>query len=229
MKTSSIFSFALALLSATALASNQQTDRVAELKEQIKSVATEATATDRDLLATKNELSPLVNELVAISPSQTEAQKAELVAGGWVNLWTDNNFGPTLNPANIYQVVSADGYYYNISEIPAATGKLTNFLRGAYTDEGSYLAIEFTANSVSNVPLTAGTDLTALANKVEQSLLATTPVRGPVGVTGVLLNVYVDDDLRIVWGNSTLNSRPLLFILERTETVLERTNTTLTR
>lgn len=207
----------------SSLYASAKTDRVSELKAEIKEIATTATADGRDLLAARNDLSPLVNELIAISPSQTEAERAELVVGGWVNLWTDNNFGPTLNPANVYQVVSPKGFYYNISRVPTRSGEVvTNFLRGAYEDKGSYLAIEFTANSVSNIDLNPGDELLPLAEKVEQGLLATTPVPGPIGVTGALLNVYVDEDLRIVWGNSSQNSRPLLFILERTDTVRSR-------
>lgn len=196
--------------------------RIQELKDDIKTIALANRDDTVNSLQVRNTLQPLINELVALTPSRSEAEKLDQVVGAWRNLWSDQQFGPGVDPAQVYQVVSDDGYYYNISLAHSPQGDVTNFLRGAYDDQGSYLAIEFTANSVRPGFFAPGTDLKALAANFEAGEIEAQPVPGPIGVTGALINAYVDDDLRIVTGNSTADSQLRLFILERVESVQVR-------
>lgn len=168
-----------------------------------------------EILDVRNQLDPLVNELLELAPSQTEAQRASLAVGGWKHIWSDQEFGYGSDLSQIYQVVSPKGFYYNISKVDSPRGELTNFLRGAYQDKGSYLSIEFTNNQATFGFYPAGTDLAHLAEEFESGHIPSQSIPGPIGVTGILMNIYVDHDLRIVYGNSISDSRPRLFLLER--------------
>ena len=168
-------------------------------------------------LFVRNMLDPLVNILVEKSKSRTEAEKLAMIEGTWRSLWSDQVFGQGVDNDQVYQVVSGDGYYYNISKIDSENGALTAFLRGQFDVKESYLAIEFTANSIQFGFPKQGADLLKLATDVESGEIPTTPIPGPIGVTGALMNIYVDEDLRIVMGNSSADSRPRLFILQRAQ------------
>ena len=172
-------------------------------------------------LRIRNRLDPLVNRLLELTPSLTEEQRSALVVGSWKSIWSDQAFGFGVDVSQVYQVVNPDGYYYNISKVETEQGVFTNFLRGAYEDKGSYLAIVFTDNEIVPDFFEEGTDLVELAENFEKGDISNSQsIPGPIGITGVLMNIYVDDSLRIVYGNSLSDSRPRLFILERFEEII---------
>ena len=194
---------------------------IEKVKKGIVAIAKSDFAREGNQLVVRNILDPLVNTLVEMAPSQSEDERAALGGGGWKSLWTDQGFGPGTDLDQVYQVVSPNGFYYNISKNDSPRGVVTNFLRGAYTSQGSYLAIEFTANSISPSFFQAGTDLSELAQNFEDGAIQGISIPGPIGVTGVLMNIYVDKTLRIVYGNSTADVRPRLFLLERADVIVE--------
>lgn len=132
-------------------------------------------------LDVRNQLQPLVNELLALAPDRLEAEKLPQVVGAWRNLWSDMPFGEDVDPAQVYQAVSSAGYYYNISRVVTARGEFTGFLRGAYSDQGSYLGIEFTANSISPDFFAPGTPLLPWAEAFESQTIPATSIPGPIG------------------------------------------------
>lgn len=210
-------------LSTAALAGAGQPDpasRLEQLKQSIRSIASANTSRTDNYLEVRHQLQPLVNELLALAPDRLEAEKLPQVVGGWRNLWSDMPFGQGVDPNQVYQAVSSAGYYYNISRVVTAQGDFTGFLRGAYSDQGSYLAIEFTANSIRSDFFAPGTQLLPLAEAFEAQTIPATSIPGPIGVKGVLINAYVDQDLRIVTGNSESGPAMSLFILERAETIV---------
>ena len=77
------------------------------------------------------------------------------------------NFNFGVNNKQTYQVVSSDGFYYNIAEINIARAKFTYFLRGTYEDAGDKLRIEFTDNDIRLGFSPLGTDLVELAESFE--------------------------------------------------------------
>ena len=166
------------------------------------------------------ELQPLVTELIACSPERTEAEKLHQVVGGWYSLWSDMRFGPFVDYSQVYQVVDADGFYYNISKNVAPFGVFTNYLRGAFADSGSFLRIEFTRSIAVNGWLAAGLSLTDLSDGVESGAIngPDTP-NGPIGVQGNLKNAFVDDQLRIVIGRSDGEPSDSIFVLVRSDFV----------
>jgi hypothetical protein len=194
--------------------------RMEQLKQSIRSIASANTSRTDNFLEVRNQLQPLVNELLALAPDRLEAEKLPQVVGAWRNLWSDMPFGEGVDPTQVYQAVSSAGYYYNISRIVTAQGEFTGFLRGAYSDQGSYLDIEFTANSISPDFFAPGTQLLPLAEAFEAQTIPGTSIPGPIGVKGVLINAYVDQDLRIVTGNSVSGTDLNLFILERADAIV---------
>lgn len=211
-----MFGLSFSTLGLSADVNGQRFDRAAFYKEKIRTIA-KANQSNPNRLIIRNILDPMVNSLIELKESQREDQKVDLVAGTWKSLWSDQEFGKGTDYSQVYQVVNPDGYYYNISKVQTEGGASTAYLRGQFDSLGSYLAIEFTANSIQPGFPAAGTDLVELAEGVESGDTQTTPIPGPIGVTGVLMNIYVDADLRIVYGNSVVDTRPRLFILERVD------------
>jgi hypothetical protein len=138
----------------------------------------------------------------------------------------------TMDFAQIYQVVSADGHYWNIGDSRAfGFIGITGVLRGRYDLDGSRLNIEFTNSGFRFGRLKAGVDLVAYANDLEDGdkTYLGLPGGGPVGISGALETLYVDGDLRIERGsqNDVLNDDGTvkragfdakLFILDRVQT-----------
>jgi hypothetical protein len=210
-------------LSTAGLASAGHPDpasRLEQLKQSIRGIAAANTSRTDNYLEVRHKLQPLVNELLALAPDRLEADKLPQVVGGWRNLWSDMPFGQGVDPTQVYQAVSSAGYYYNISRIVTAQGDFTGFLRGTYSDQGRFLAVEFTANSIRPEFFAPGTQLLPLAEAFEAQTIPATSIPGPIGVKGVLINAYVDQDLRIVTGNSASGTPMNLFILERADAIV---------
>jgi hypothetical protein len=189
----------------------QRKSRVKALKTSILKIAEAASNTQCDQDDNYPEitklLSQLTNELVSLTPAQTEAEKLPKVAGGWKQVWAnlDSSSPDCISADDIYQVVFAEGYYWNISKNISSTGEAGGFLRGKYEVTDNFLAIEFTDIAVSPTYFSTGTDLVDLATRAEQKEFIALPPNVPVGVKGELYNVYVDDTLRIVTGNDDLD------------------------
>ncbi len=198
--------------------------RVEVLKRAIVSIARGAQGAcdqdDNDPVVSKG-LRRLTSKLVRISPPRTETDKLAQVAGGWKQEWADLRIGsPNCTDADsIYQVVSPDGYYWNISTTrPAAGPPSLGLLRGKFAVTPDFLEIEFTNLAVSPVVPPLGTDLVDLATRAERGEFVALPPFFPVGVKGELKNVYVDDDLRIVTGDDdSPGSVDSIFVLTRAD------------
>ena len=222
-KLAAIFTFATLSIAATEVSAKNvscPSQRVAELKSQIITIAT-ANQTRRDnILEVRAELQPLVYELLSITPERTESEKAEQVAGGWYSLWSDYRFGPFVDYAQVYQVVDLDGFYYNISRNVAPFGTTTNYLRGKFADAGAFLRIEFTRSFSVSDWLLAGQDLVELSGAAESGVInGPDDARGPIGIQGNLKNAYVDSELRIVVGRSDGEPSDGMFVMLRSDSI----------
>jgi PAP_fibrillin len=163
----------------------------------------------------------LTDRLVAAAGSRTEAQKLPQVAGAWKQVWSNlDSSSPVCTRADqIYQVVSPDGFYWNIAENVVPGGaSVQGFLRGQYEVTPNFLRIQFTRQAVSPVLVPTGTDLVDLAGQAEAGAFTPLPDSPPVGVRGELQNTYVDDDLRIVRGRDDRPGSPeSIFVLVRAD------------
>jgi hypothetical protein len=194
------------------------------LKERILRIAyANQTRTD-NTAAVRAQIDPLVHELVAITPPRTEPEKLYQVLGGWYQVWSD---APFLQPTpfgsydltKAYQVVFS-GYYWNVSSyLPTDGPRVTQFLRGEFGVTLRALEpVKFTTDvfGIGEVPPKA--DVLTYAIRAESGEYDAQPTRAPspVGLPQLpLINVYVDDNIRLV--TSLLDGKPAgsLFVLLR--------------
>ncbi len=166
-------------------------------------------------------LNRLTDRLVDATAARTETEKLPQVTGGWKQVWSNLEGGaPVCTPADqIYQVVSPDGFYWNIATAARPGAPLSQgFLRGEFEVAPDFLRVEFTQQAVSPVVAPAGTDLVGLAGQAEAGAFIPLPTGPPVGVRGELQNTYVDDDLRIVRGRDDRpGSTDSIFVLVRAD------------
>lgn len=224
------FSGIWVLLSGCTLLGQPQTAdgaRIGELKAQILQLAEAAQGECEDQdndPRVRQELDPLISELVSLVPDKPEGEELPEVTGAWQQVWSDLPApafeGLCISAQDTYQVVF-NGYYYNISNLSIGDLDLTSFLRGVYDVQPEYLPIEFTKTTYVEGSLKVGTDLTGLAQQVENGQLQqipNAPPDGAAGTRGELKNLYVDEELRIITGAEPLEQSEV-FILKRTETV----------
>jgi hypothetical protein len=111
----------------------------------------------------------------------------------------------------VYQVVSEDGYYYNLGDSTSFYFLgTTGVLRGEWQSAGSKLNIRFTDVGYRFGRLRRGTDLVSLSESLESGETSTIGIpgggkapRGPIGVSGTLETLYVDADLRVERGTQS--------------------------
>ena len=191
----------------------------ADLKAKIVELASAYTGQVLKKDEARSKLEPLINELVALVEPRSEEEKLDEVVGGWKNLWSYRNFGFNTNYQQVYQIVSEDGYYYNLSELKVGRLSFSGFLRGAYKDAGDKLRIQFTSNKLKLGFYKEGTNIVELVESFEAGEIRAWNVPGPIGVKGNLVNLYVDDTLRIVTGKSDGDVVEDIFVLKRTNTI----------
>lgn len=180
-----------------------------EIIANIKSVCLSNTENSK----TRAQLLPLIDELKVVTnyPEIQTVYPVEKVEGAWKQLWTDQDYPiPSflkLDSNRIFQVVSKNGFYWNLSDIWAfGFIPLTGCLRGKY--EKIYgspaVKVEFTKNGSRLFTLPSG-NIIEFMNLVETgkkwilSLSGKAP-KGPIGIQGILTSIYVDDEIRIDGG-----------------------------
>ncbi len=191
------------------LSQNGQIERrvVEQLKKRIVAIAKANQSRLDNLPAVEAELRPLIQLLVRLTPKRTLPETAALLEGPWYNWWTNQSFARSpVNLARIFQVVNKNGHYYNISEGSIPNGPtIIGALRGAYAQVPDGFAIRFTKNGFIPGALVGKTsaDIAKLAVDFESGATPINQVPGPIGITGKLGTLYVDETLRIVSGDQT--------------------------
>lgn len=220
------------------------------VKQQIIDLCVTNTDRTDNIPEVRAQLEPLITQLGTWFDANRPENEIALTQQPWQNLWFDDpdiefdfSFGPIalLQPRDqIYQVVE-EGYYYNASEIRLrffrSQFSFQGYLKGAYTilrpvDESivgesrlNTVDLEFVANSIQFGPLPKNIGLSQLVKSVDAGLYPTIPVPGPIGVTGELWNVYIDDDLRISAGFDDSEPEVIdLYILRRVDRVQPSNN-----
>ncbi|MEC9466883.1 MAG: hypothetical protein VX834_13915 [Myxococcota bacterium] len=177
----------------------------------------------------------------------TDAKEQSLTTGVWRSRWFDDadvgDVGPLkLNRDRVWQIVkpveegSDKSYFYNAFEYNVEVGgfllgKARGFLRGMFgfsksepVATGSRLGVdlEFTYNGLKPFGFTKGDSVAAIVDDVEDGGFSSVGVPGPIGVTGRLRNLYIDEDIRIAEGvqltESDINARDV-YIQERSDRV----------
>lgn len=181
---------------------------------------------DDNLEPVRASINELVEQLVDLVPERTEAEKLEQVTGAWRQVWSDASLtdlpGVCIEAEHMYQVVSPEGYYYNISQARLLGLEFMSYIRGTYTVEENFLATEVANNFFSGDIPAPGTDLERLARRAEDGRISRARFVPPLpinGDTGRMANVYVDDDLRIVTDGRPVGESEVLFVMRRAEEV----------
>jgi hypothetical protein len=183
-------------------------------REEIISHIKTTCKSKEDIKIVREQLNTLIDEL-KLSTNYPEIQityPVEKVEGAWRQLWTDQEYPiPSflkLDPERIFQVVSKDNHYWNLSDIWAfGIIPLSGCLRGKYEKlMGSpTVQVEFTKNGSRLFTLPSGNiveyaKLIELGKKWILSFGKGTPPKGPIGIQGLLTSIYVDDEIRIDGG-----------------------------
>jgi hypothetical protein len=207
---------------------------IEDLKSQIVAIALANQTNLENTAEVRAQLDPLVAALGALETKSFEEEKA-LKLGVWQQLWTDDsddaradNFFQKVDRTNTYQVVFADGVFYNVSEIQTLLGRFTGFLRGDYTAEAPRFNLEFTDLKVRRGGVQDDPNQGGLFRFVEDAKLGKLGglfefpgerryPNGPVGAKGYIETVFIDEQIRIDQGANLADGVTDLFVLIRAE------------
>jgi hypothetical protein len=206
------------------------------LKQQILALA-EAFAGQGDPdFSIQQALEGVIAPLLAAAPPPPVADRLPLLYGAWKQVWgpydyrsDDRGVDPNLGIDEIYQVVSPEGYYHNVSPLfrggnPAR--ERIGMLKGRYRLARGFedvLQVRFVDYpGFSDRP--AGYTLPELppaleSGQIENDLEIVPPVAVKLFFgTGALREIYTDHDMRLLYGASdTSFSDPYLYVMTRVE------------
>lgn len=205
-----------------------------DLKKQIIELAKTFEGQGDPDFSKQETLEPLVEKLLSSAPQAPIAERLSVLVGAWKQVWgpydyrnDDRGVDPELGTEEIYQVVSPDGYYYNVSYL-YKNGDRNNqrigLLRGEYSlneDESNSLSVRFTdypgASEKSD-----DLELWQLPELAENGTLENQITIVPSFIVryffggGTLREIYTDEDLRILYGSSNRNtSSESIYIMTR--------------
>lgn len=182
----------------------------------------------------QKRLDVLVNKLLALSPQPPISERLPLLDGVWKQVWgpydyrnDDRGVDPNLGVKEIYQVVSRDGFYYNVSPLYKNGDKKKErigLLRGEFKLDQNFkdvIRVKFTNYPGVN-PRPKGVRIWELAEAAEAgelenkiTILPSIFVKLFFG-GGALREVYTDKDLRLAYGsNGKSFERESLYVMVR--------------
>ena len=182
----------------------------------------------------QKELEPYVNKLLELEPQPKVIDRLPLLYGTWKQVWgpyeyrkNDRSVDPTLNAKEIYQVISPEGFYYNVSPSMSPKGnkeKNISYLKGKYVlskKDPNGLDVKF----VKFIGMKKRPMERAIYQFVDEAERDQLP--GQITVVpklivrfffngGTLREVYTDKDLRILYGTNKKNFKnQYLYIMTR--------------
>lgn len=216
----------------------ENSQRVQFLKETIVEVASHYQGLGDPDFKIQNELEFLVNELIVLTNPVPVKDRLPLVFGTWKQVWGPYDYrgdkrgvDPSLEAKEIYQIVSPDGYYYNVSPSyrNGDRSKIKiNFLKGFYklsSKDPNGLDVRFDKFiAIPYRPQGAIYDFVPAAEKNKLPNQVTVLPRIFVKLFfegGTLQEVYTDKDIRILYGSNSKNfAKRYLYIMIRVPILL---------
>jgi hypothetical protein len=178
----------------------------------------------------QQQLQVLIDELLQGYPQPPIKERLTLLQGAWYQEWgpydyRNNRRGvdPDISTDQIYQVVFAEGYYYNVN--PMRDSEKIALLRGEYLLAGSgypdTLNVKFTAfpgyrgaptQPLWELPQQAETKQLASPTTIVPALIVKLFFGG-----GSLREIYTDDTLRLTYGSDSPEGKTgeYLYVLTR--------------
>lgn len=199
--------------------------RITEIKQEIMSLA-RAYEGRTDLEGKlQDEIEEQVKDLEKIIPFETMEEKAEKITGAWRQV-----FGPYSATGDgtipfgsrtdkIYQIIFPDGVFYNVALFEKLNLKLVFLLKGSYTVTSEAIEGTFIRNSIVARGLNEE-ELYKLPTQAESGTLRALHLPRqlpPVGFGGKLIEVYADEEIRILRGQTAQFVRPALYVMEKVE------------
>ncbi|NRA66643.1 MAG: hypothetical protein HRU19_19295 [Pseudobacteriovorax sp.] len=210
-----------------ALGHDEDTNRLEELKSTILDIAIENGLNRDNLPEVRMILDPLVKELATFRNARPAVEEIDLLEGSWKEVWADDiepeRPGFVTDRDGVYQVVTDQGYFYNIGQQDGPQGlSATGYLRGQYSDAGINLATEFTRVGLLFGSIDTVENLKDQILAIESGEISLIEVpgnsqfpNGPIGATGLLRNLYIDQNLRIATGSNDADGIQDLYVLTR--------------
>ncbi len=207
---------------------------IAELKNEILAIAKSYEGQGDPDQAKQKTIDPLVEKLVALKPMPPVKDRISILAGAWKQVWgpyeyknNDGSVDPTIGIYEIYQVVFADGYYYNVAPYYPGEDKSkeqVGLLRGEFkldSTDANGLNVKFTDYPGVD-PRPTNTNIWELAALAESGQLQNEITIVPSFIVklffggGKLEEVYTDEDVRILYGTAAkAGSRRSLYVMTR--------------
>ena len=204
------------------------------LKQTIVSTAEKYQGRGDPEFKIQNELEPLVKKLLLLKPQGKVNDRLPLLFGVWKQVWgpyeyrkNDRGVDPTLNAKEIYQVISPDGFYYNVSpnmDAKTKKEKNINYLKGNYilsTKDSIGLDVKF-VKFIGMKKRPTERPIYQYADEAERDQLPTQITVVPSLVVklffggGTLREIYTDENLRILYGsNGSEFKNQYLYIMTR--------------
>ena len=207
---------------------------VGELKRRIFALAESYKGQADPDYSRQKSLDVLVKELLLAAPQPPVRERIDVLAGVWEQVWgpydyrNDNRgIDPELGIEEIYQVISADGYYYNVSPLYKngdRTQERIGLLRGEFRlddQNADVLRVQFTdypgmsrrPSDLNLWELPPLEEAGALPNRVV--IVPSTIVRAFFGA-GALREIYTDADMRLAYGSRGEGyDREALYVMKR--------------
>jgi hypothetical protein len=196
------------------------------VKSQILDLA-ESYSGQADADGTKaRSFEPLIQKLLALSSPQTMQEKAAVAVGAWKQVWGPYSYSnsgaapSSIDPDNIYQVISAKGYYTNVGIYDLLGLHIIGLLKGKYAVSPDEIGVQFKQSGILLEDVPKGyslADLPALKDQGKLCLLEFPGFLPPVGIKGALIEVYDDADLRITYGEQEKQAGKTLYIMKRVQ------------
>lgn len=232
-KIKSVAIFAVILASQVGMAQSSL-ETTESLKEQIFELAKSYEGQGDPDQSKQKILEVLVQKLIQQNQMPPIKDRISILAGAWKQVWgpydyrNDNGgIDPKLGIKEIYQVVFADGYYYNVAPYYPSednSREQIGLLRGEFKLDASdpnglrvrftnYPGVEPRPMDVKLWELPSLADAGKLKNKV--TIVPTWIVRLFFG-RGKLEEVYTDQDMRILYGSKgKKGARRSIYVMSR--------------
>lgn len=225
---------AATLLSVQTTVASTNKENVSSLKNQILSLALSYEGQGDPDQSKQKALDALVEKLVQENPMRPVADRISLLAGVWKQVWgpydyRNDNGGvdPKLGVNEIYQVIFAEGYYYNVAPYYPDENKdreQIGLLRGEFeldSKDPNGLRVKFTRYPGVE-PRPVNLNIWELASLAENGQVENEITIVPTWIVklffggGKLEEVYTDQDMRILYGSKgKQGARRSIYVMSR--------------
>jgi hypothetical protein len=220
MKNLFLFLSLLFLSYSVGFAKDLKSMTLEELKSELVTRASKYTGKGDPDFKIQNELEPFVNQILALNPQLPVRDRLPLLFGVWKQVWgpydyqnDDRGVDPSIAPEEIYQVIDPDGFYYNVSpdyKNGDRRKERINYLKGQYKlskTNPNGLDVKFRKFlGMSKRPV--GRPIYDFVKEAEDDTLPNQITIVPTFIVrlffggGTLLEVYTDEDIRILYGSN---------------------------